>query len=92
MAAAVFSTQDFQADSALFQTGILACNLMVWMMRLNDENGFCQEPDTIRMQLIRVPARLQYRGRQWYLRLSKSYAFRHRWRQLEASLINLSFT
>lgn len=91
MAAATFLTQDFWANSALFQTSILAYNMMVWMMWLNDENGFRQEPDTIRMWLIQVPARLQYRGRQWYLRLSKSYPFRERWQHLEASLMKLSF-
>jgi len=62
-------TDDFSSDSALFQTGILAYNLPVWMMQLNDENGFRQEPDTIRMWLIQVRARLQHRGRQWFLKL-----------------------
>ena len=92
MAAASILTNDFWANSALFQTSILAYNLMVWMMWLNDENGFGQEPDTIRMWLIQVPARLQYRGRQWFLRLSKNYAFKTRWQRLEASIMKLSFT
>ncbi len=92
MAAATFLTKDFWANSALFQTCILAYNLMVWMMWLNDENGFRQEPNTIRMWLIQVPAKLQYRGHQWFLKLSKSYAFKTLWEKLEASLMKLSFT
>jgi hypothetical protein len=91
MAAASILTDSFWANSALFQTSILAYNLMVWMMWLNDEKGFRQEPNTIRRWLIHVPAKLQYRGRQWYLKLSKSYPFRKQWEQLEASLMKLSF-
>ncbi len=64
---------------------------MVWFMWLNDEKGFHEEPNTIRMLLIRVPARLIYRGRQWFLRLSDSFHFKERWRKLEASVEALSF-
>ncbi len=92
MAAATFLTKDFWACSALLQTCILAYNLMVWMMWLNDENSFRQEPDTIRMWQIQVPAKLQYRGHQQFLKLSKSYAFKTLWEKLEASLMKLSFT
>ena len=92
MAAATFLTNDFWADSALFQTSILAYNLLVQMMWLNDKNGFHQEPDTIRIWLIQVSAMLWYRGRQQFLKLSESYAFKTRWEQLEASLMKLSFT
>lgn len=91
MASGSILTQDFWANSAIFQTCILAYNLMVWFMWLNDEKGFHEEPNTVRMFLIRVPARLRYRGRQWFLRLSESYYFKDRWRQHEASLEELSF-
>ncbi len=91
MASGSILTQKFWANSAIFQTCILAYNLMVWFMWLNDEKGFHQEPNTIRMFLIRIPARLLYRGRQWFLRLSESFHFKERWRKLEASVEALSF-
>ena len=92
MASGSILTQDFWANSAIFQTCILAYNLMVWMMWLNDEAGFKEEPNTIRMFLIHVPARLMHAGRQWFLRLSKTYFFKERWQWLENSIHALSFS
>lgn len=84
-------TQDFWANSAIFQSSILAYNLLVWMMWLNNENGFNEEPNTIRMCLIHVPARLMTRSRQWVIRLSKNYVYKERWQQLERSILQLDF-
>ena len=69
----------------------MAYNLMVWLMWLNDETGFKEEPQTIRMFLIHVPARLMYSGRQWFLRLSENYLFKERWQWIENSIHALSF-
>jgi hypothetical protein len=91
MASGTILTQDFWANSAIFQTCILAYNLMVWMMWLNDEAGFKEEPNTIRMWLISVPARLVTRSRRWQLKLSKNYPFKQRWIYLEDSIQSLSF-
>jgi hypothetical protein len=91
MASGSILTQKFWANSAIFQTCILAYNLMVWMMWLNDEEGFKEEPSTIRLFLIRVPARLMYAGRQWFLRLSKDYFFKERWQSIESSIIAQEF-
>jgi hypothetical protein len=85
-------TQDFRANSAIFQTSILAYNLLVWMMWLNDEDGFSEEPNTIRMCLINVPAKLLNRGRQWILKLSKTYVYKERWQLLENSILQLEFS
>ena len=65
--------------------------LMVWMMWLNDEQDFKEESATIRMILIHVAGPLQYRGHQWFLRLSRHYAFKERWQMLENSIQSLSF-
>ena len=92
MASGSILTQDFWANSAIFQTCILAYNLMVWMMWLNDEAGFREEPNTIRLWLISVPARLITRSRRWHLKLSTNYPFKQRWLHLENSLQELSFT
>ena len=91
MASGSILTRKFWANSAIFQTCILAYNLMVWMMWLNDEKGFKEEPATIRMILIHVAGRLQYRGRQWFLRLSQDYVFKERWQMMENSIQALSF-
>ena len=60
-------------------------------MWLNDEKGFKDELATVRMILIHVPGRLQYRGRQWFLRLAEDYAFKERCRWIEDSIQSLSF-
>jgi len=57
-AAGTILTQDFWADSAIFQTCVPAYNLIVWMMWLTYEHKLRQEPDTVRFQLIHIPARL----------------------------------
>lgn len=91
MASGSILTQDFWANSAIFQSCILAYNLMVWMMWLNNQEGFKEEPNTIRMYLIHVPAKLLHRSRQWILKLSESYPFQEQWRHLEAAIMKLEF-
>ena len=86
MASGSILTQEFWANSAIFQTCILAYNLLVWMMWLNYENGFSQEPDTIRAWLIHVPARLLHGSRQWILKLSETYLFKEQWQQIQNSI------
>lgn len=85
MASGSILTDHFWANSAIFQTCILAYNIKVWMMWLTFKDGLRQEPNTIRRWLINVPARLNHRGRQWFLKLSKSYPFKEHWRRLEDS-------
>lgn len=91
MASGTILTQDFWANSAIFQSCILAYNLLVWMLWLNSEKGFSQEPDTIRFWLINIPARLIRTGRRWILKLSASYIFKEQWRNIESSTSALSF-
>lgn len=90
MASGSILTQQFWANSAIFQTCILAYNLLVWMMWLNYEKGFSQEPDTIRAWLIHVPARLLHGSRQWILKLSETYLFKEQWRQIQNSIAALT--
>ena len=91
LASGTIRTQDFWANSAIFQTSILAYNLMVWMMWLNTKNGFHQEPNTIRAWLIHVPAKLISRARQLILTLSEDYVFKERWLEIESSISTLNF-
>jgi hypothetical protein len=91
MASGSILTQDFWANSALFQTCILAYNLMVWMMRLTAEEGFRQEPNTIREWLVRTPASLIRTARRWILKLPRDYVFKEQWEHMERSIGALSF-
>ena len=92
MAAGSILTNNFWANSAIFQTCILAYNLMAWMMWLNSDKGFREEPYTIRLYLIRVPGRLIYRGRQWFLKLEKNFFFKPKWLKIEKSIAQLDFS
>jgi len=89
MAAGSILTQDFWANSALFQTSILAYNLLVWMVWLTTREGLRQEPNTIRAWLIKAPGRLITRSRRWILKLPRDYFFKEPWEHLERSLMAL---
>lgn len=92
MASGNILTQDFWANSAIFQSCILGYNLMVWMMLLTRKDGFSEEPDTIRMALIHVPGHLLARSHQYFLRLNKNWAFKEQWMELENSIHAMAFT
>jgi len=83
--------QDFWANSAIFQSSVPAYSLLVWMMWLNNKDGFSEEPGTIRMCLINVPARLITRSRQWIALLSKNYVYRERRQHPEKFIMQLNF-
>lgn len=92
MAAGTIRTQNFWANSALFQISILAYNLMVWMMWLTQGRKLSEEPNTIRFWLVQAPARLLTAGRQLVLKLATNWFFKRRWLELEKSLQQLNFT
>lgn len=90
-AAGTIRTQDFWATSAVFQTCVLAYNLIVWMMWLKNEHKLRQEPDTVRFFFIHVPARLLTGSRSLILRLSRNSFFKGNWLELENAVDNLHF-
>ncbi len=92
MAAGSILTQVFWANSAIFQTCILAYNLMVWMMLLTQGRRINEEPCTIRFRLIRVPAVFLTGRRELRLRLSKNFFYKNRWLKIEASIQASVFT
>lgn len=91
MAGGNILTNDFWANSAIFQTCILAYNLTVWMFWLNTKKGFHEEPNTIRMFLIRVPGRLLTSGRKLLLKLEKDFYFKRRWIEIDEGLDCINF-
>ncbi len=92
MACGNILTNNFWANSAIFQTCILSYNMMVWMIWLNsDKKSFREEPNTIRQYLIRIPARLLNQGREWKLKLERDFFYKPRWLEIENALNELSF-
>ena len=91
MAAGSILTDDFWANSAIFQTCIMAYNIMAWMMWLTCGHKINEEPNTIRYWLVHVPARLLTSSRQFVLKLSKNWYFKNRWIEMENSIEQLSF-
>jgi len=78
MAAGTIRTQNFWANSAIFQTGIFAYNLMVWMRWLTQGQKLREEPNTIRFWLIQAPARRLTAGHRFVLKLSTNWIFKQR--------------
>ncbi len=91
MAAGRILTQDFWANSALFQTCILAYNLLVWMLWLTMKQALCEEPETIRVWLIHVPARYGERSRRCLLKLPHDWWAKERWLALHQAVADLQF-
>jgi Transposase DDE domain. len=91
MASGTIRTDSFWANSAIFQSCILAYNLMVWMMWLTSEKKSHEEPETIRSWFIHVPATVVKTARRLILKLSEHYAFKQEWEGIEKSLSALSF-
>lgn len=91
MAAGSIPTQDFWANSALFQTCILSHNLLACMMWLTTKKGVREEPQTIRAWLIKTPGRLIQGGRRLTLKPPRDYFFKEQREQLESSLTALAW-
>jgi hypothetical protein len=91
IASGTIRTQNFWANSAIFQASILAYNLMVWMIWLHTKTGFHEEPNTVQSWLIQVPAKLISQSRQRILTLSEDDVFKERWLEIEESIGRTEF-
>ena len=91
MAAGSILTDDFWANSAIFQSCVSAYNLKVWLMLLSHGHKIRQEPFTVRYWFISIPARLLTGSRTLKLKLSENSFFREKWRLLENAVEQLSF-
>lgn len=80
MALAHIKTEDFWANSALFQCAILAYNTMRWMALCSGDSLLrCWEPATIRSFVIRVAAKFTSGGRQQKLRVADRMLYDRQW-------------
>lgn len=69
----------FWANDVLWQLGVLAYNLTIWMRYLCCRKSWRQEPNTFRNWFIRVAGRLIYHSRQYKVKLQKCYYYRKDW-------------
>lgn len=91
MGAASMLTQDFWANSALFQVCLLAYNLLVWLLWLTMRQKLREEPETVRGWLIRVPAKLVTHAGKLVLKVSAAWHGETRWQAVEDGLADLQF-
>ena len=91
MGAASMLTQDFWANSALFQVCLLAYNLLVWLLWLTRRQKLGEEPETVRGWLIRVPAKLVRHARRLVLKVSAAGDAQEQWQAVEDGLAELQF-
>jgi len=79
-------TGRFWANDLLWQLGVLAYNLSVWLRRLTDRASWRQEPRTFREWFIRCAGKLVYHARRWTLNMQASYHERSRWENIYKKL------
>ena len=91
MAAGSVLTQSFWANSALFQTCLLAYNLLVWLLWVTHKHELREEPETIRGWLIRVPGKLAEHARKRVLKLPQDWWAKDRWMHIHERVTALQF-
>ena len=69
----------FWGNDVLWQLGVLAYNLSIWMRYLTCRTSWRQEPATFRNWFIRTAGRLVCHARKYTLKLQKHYYYRQQW-------------
>jgi hypothetical protein len=82
-------TGQFWANDLLWQLGVLAYNLSVWLRRLTDQTSWRQEPRTFREWFIRCAGKLVYHARRWTLNMQESYYKRTSWESIYRQVCRL---
>ena len=91
MCAGHIRTSEFLANSALFQCGILAYNILKWMGLLTGAAVQRWEVKTIRLWLIRLAGKLVSSGRQLTLKVPSKFLYREQWDAWEQMTHDLCF-
>lgn len=84
-------TNEFLANSVLFQCGILAYNIIKWMGLLAGTSVQRWEVKTIRLWLIRLAGKLISSGRQLILKVPRKFLYREQWDAWEQITHELCF-
>jgi len=91
MGAGHIRTSEFLANSALFQCGVLAYNILKWMSLLTGTGIQKWEVKTIRLWLIRLAGKLVSSGRQLTLKVPCKFMYREQWDAWEQMTRELCF-
>ena len=91
MGAGQIRTSEFLANSALFQCGVLAYNILKWMGLLTGTSVQSWEVKTIRLWLIRLAGKLVSSGRQLTLKIPCKFMYREQWDAWEQMTRGLCF-
>lgn len=82
-------TGKFWANDLLWQLGVLAYNLSIWLRRLTDRASWRQEPRTFREWFIRCAGKLVCHARRWTLNMQSTYHERSKWETIYQKLCQL---
>src|SRR5699024_2421052 len=80
-------THPFWANAMLWQLGVLAYNLSIWLRLLTE--AWRQGPSTFREWFIRCAGKLVYHARRWVLKMQASYHGRPRWEAIYQKVCKL---
>lgn len=84
---------EFWANHALLQAAVLAYNVMIWFQRMAlAPHRWSERPNTLRVWLIYLAARLLFSDGQWVLALSSGYPHMEEWNLMESRLAGLSLS
>jgi len=70
---------DFWANDLLWQLGVLAYNLSIWLRWLTDPVSWRAEPRTFREWFIHIAGKLTWHSRKYTLRMQSTYHYRPQW-------------
>ena len=79
MGAGHMRTDDFLANSVLFQAAVLAYNILKWMALFAGPVISKWEVKTVRLWLIRIAGKLTFSGRQLTLKLPEKFIYSDYW-------------
>jgi len=82
MGAGTTLVDEFWANALLWQLGVLAYNLSIWLRRCTDRASWREEPRTFRAWFIHCAGKLVCHARQWTLKMQSSYHYRPRWEMI----------
>jgi len=83
--------EEFWANHALLHVAVLGYNLLIWFQRMIAYSRRWKErPNTVRVWLIYVAARLLFTNNTWVLALSASYPYHQEWGRMQERLAALN--
>lgn len=91
MFAGAMRTKHFDANQTLWQLGIIAYNLSLWLRKLTDHDSWKEEPATFRAWFIILAGKITRTGRKVFLKMYSEFYYKQRWRKIENAVNDLVF-